>query len=334
MAGVKRFSAKQKTAMTWWAEPRYREYDAFICDGAVRSGITLSMGLGFFLWAMRRFNGEQFALCGKTRESIRRNLLPGVLPLLGELGFRWEEKVSKGELRIWCGRRENTYYLFGGKDEGSAALIQGITLAGVLLDEVALMPRSFVEQACARCSVAGAKLWFSCNPAGPGLLKLLAVASFFVCMSMMCNAILQANGRAALPIWFIAIGSATKLIVNFILVQMPSVGIKGAPVGTLVCFMLVSVMELIAIKRVTPHPPKYLRVFVKPVVAAAIMGAAARAAYGILAGHLGNTMSVAGGIVVGAIVYAILVLVLRIVSKDDLSLMPKGDKIAKLLHIK
>ena len=165
-------------------------------------------------------------------------------------------------------------------------------------------------------------------------LMVLGIASAFVCMMLLCNAILQANGRAALPIWFIAIGSATKLIVNFILVQMPSVGIKGAPVGTLVCFMLVSVMELIAIKRVTPHPPKYLRVFVKPVLAAAIMGAAARAAYGVLAGHLGNTMSVAGGIVVGAIVYAILVLVLRIVSKDDLSLMPKGDKIAKLLHIK
>ena len=165
-------------------------------------------------------------------------------------------------------------------------------------------------------------------------LMVLGIASAFVCMMLLCNAILQANGRAALPIWFIAIGSATKLIVNFILVQMPSVGIKGAPVGTLVCFMLVSVMELIAIKRVTPHPPKYLRVFVKPVLAAAIMGAAARAAYGILSGHLGNTMSVAGGIVVGAIVYAILVLVLRIVSKDDLSLMPKGDKIAKLLHIK
>ena len=165
-------------------------------------------------------------------------------------------------------------------------------------------------------------------------LMVLGIASAFVCMMLLCNAILQANGRAALPIWFIAIGSATKLIVNFILVQMPSVGIKGAPVGTLVCFMLVSVMELIAIKRVTPHPPKYLRVFVKPVLAAAIMGAAARAAYGILAGHLGNTMSVAGGIVVGAIVYAILVLVLRIVSKDDLSLMPKGDKIARLLHIK
>ena len=163
------FSEKQKRVLGWWTRgSAERGRDALICDGAVRSGKTLCLGLSFVLWSMARFQGQQFALCGKTRESIRRNPLPGVLPLLGELGFRWEEKVSKGELKIRCGRRENTYYLFGGKDEGSAALIQGITLAGVLLDEVALMPRSFVEQACARCSVAGAKLWFSCNPAGPG----------------------------------------------------------------------------------------------------------------------------------------------------------------------
>ena len=117
---------------------------------------------------MARFRRQQFALCGKTTESVRRNLLSSVLPVLGELGFQWEEKVSRNQLKVRCGGVENTYFLFGGKDEGSAALIQGVTLAGVLLDEVALMPRSFVEQACARCSVTGAKLWFSCNPAGPG----------------------------------------------------------------------------------------------------------------------------------------------------------------------
>lgn len=78
-------------------------------------------------------------------------------------------------MKIRCGGVENTYFLFGGKDEGSAALIQGVTLAGVLMDEVALMPRSFVEQACARCSVTGAKFWFSCNPAGPGALVLSGV---------------------------------------------------------------------------------------------------------------------------------------------------------------
>ena len=167
MAGVKRFSAKQKTAMTWWAEPRYREYDAIICDGAVRSGKTLSMGLGFFLWAMRRFNGEQFALCGKTIVSLRRNVLHEILPKVTALGFRCEEKRSENLVIVRSGGRENRFYLFGGYDEGSAALIQGVTLAGVLFDEAALMPRSFVEQASARCSVAGSKLWFNCNPEGP-----------------------------------------------------------------------------------------------------------------------------------------------------------------------
>ncbi|MDR3999018.1 oligosaccharide flippase family protein [Evtepia sp.] len=169
---------------------------------------------------------------------------------------------------------------------------------------------------------------------GTQCLMVLGIASIFVCIMLLCNAILQANGRTALPIWFIAIGSAIKLGVNFVLVQMPSVGIKGAPVGTLVCFGVVSVLELAAIKRVTPHPPKYLRVFGKAAVAAVLMGAAAWASYGLLSGHFGNTLSVAGAILVGCVVYVILVVALRVVSKDDLSLMPKGEKIAKLLRIR
>ena len=167
MAGVKKFSAKQKEAMTWWANPKYRQFDAIICDGAVRSGKTLSMGIGFFLWAMKRFDERQFALCGKTIVSLRRNVLHEILPWLGGLGFRCEEKRSENLLIVRCGGRENRFYLFGGHDEGSAALIQGITLAGVLFDEAALMPRSFVEQASARCSVSGSRLWFNCNPEGP-----------------------------------------------------------------------------------------------------------------------------------------------------------------------
>ena len=165
-------------------------------------------------------------------------------------------------------------------------------------------------------------------------MLILGVASVFVCIMLLCNAILQANGRTALPIWFIAIGSAAKLATNFFLVQQPSFGIKGAPVGTLVCFVLVAVMELTAIKRVTPRPPRYSRVFLKPAIASAVMGGAVWAGYGFLSRHMGNTVSVGGSILMGVVVYAILVVVLRIVSKDDLSLMPKGDKIARLLHIK
>lgn len=163
------FSEKQKLVLTWWCGGTPDSgHEAIICDGAVRSGKTLCMGLSFFWWAMARFRGRQFGLCAKTLGGLRRNLLSGLLPVLREMGFECTERTAQNLLRVRFGRRENTFYLFSGKDEGSAALIQGITLAGVLLDEVALMPRSFVEQACARCSVSGSKLWFSCNPEGPG----------------------------------------------------------------------------------------------------------------------------------------------------------------------
>ncbi|MBR3752288.1 MAG: PBSX family phage terminase large subunit [Ruminiclostridium sp.] len=166
---IQAFSPKQRQVLGWWRQgAETAGMDAIICDGAVRSGKTLCLGLSFLLWTMTRFHRQQFALCGKTTESVRRNLLSSVLPLLEELGFAWEEKISRNWMKVRFGGRENTFFLFGGKDEGSAALIQGVTLAGVLLDEVALMPRSFVEQACARCSVTGAKFWFSCNPEGPG----------------------------------------------------------------------------------------------------------------------------------------------------------------------
>ena len=157
------FSPRQRQLFRWWRE----SYDAVICDGAVRSGKTFAMGTAFFLWAMSCYQDRQFGLCAATLNSVRRNLLAPVLPLLRWLGFEVWEKVSRNQITIRLGGRENTFYLYGGRNEGSPALIQGVTLAGVLLDEVALMPRSFVEQACARCSVEGSRLWFSCNPEGP-----------------------------------------------------------------------------------------------------------------------------------------------------------------------
>lgn len=162
------FSEKQILTLTWWSDSSpYEDFDAIICDGAVRSGKTLCMGISFICWAMRRFEGRQFGLCGKTIISLRRNVVSVLLPVMRDLGFDCREQVSKNLFTVSFGGRENTFYLFGGKDEGSQALIQGSTFAGVLLDEVALMPRSFVEQACARCSVSGSKLWFNCNPEGP-----------------------------------------------------------------------------------------------------------------------------------------------------------------------
>ena len=163
----KPFSPKQKLALRWWALPQYQNYDAIICDGAVRSGKTVCMSLGFVCWATTCFQGTAFALCGKTITALRRNVVTPLLQTLQTLGFSCTEKSSRNYVEIALGNRSNRFYLFGGKDESSAALIQGITLGGVFLDEVALMPRTFVEQALARCSLHAAKMWFNCNPDHP-----------------------------------------------------------------------------------------------------------------------------------------------------------------------
>ena len=162
------FSPKQKRVLTWWIPGSVdASFDAIVCDGAVRSGKTMAMGLSFFLWAMACFDGKKFGVCGKTISSLRRNVLSEILPRLEGLGATWKEKRTENLVTVAFWGHENQFYIFGGRDESSASLIQGITFAGVLLDEVALMPQSFVEQACARCSVAGSRLWFNCNPAGP-----------------------------------------------------------------------------------------------------------------------------------------------------------------------
>lgn len=146
----------------------HTSYDALICDGAVRSGKTSVMSLSFILWAMDGFDRCNFAFCGKSVGSVERNIMRPLLAvqyLQTEFGLRYTQ--GGHTLTVRRGQKENYFYLFGGKDESSYSLIQGITLAGVLLDEVALMPRSFVEQALARCSVDGARFWFNCNPETP-----------------------------------------------------------------------------------------------------------------------------------------------------------------------
>jgi PBSX family phage terminase large subunit len=152
--------------MTWWIRPELKNYDALICDGSIRSGKTLSMSIGFVNWSMHEFNGQTFAICGKTIEALRRNVT-SKLPTWLEGLYKITEKRAQNQIIISGGGHTNTYYLFGGKDESSYQLIQGITLAGVLFDEVALMTRSFVEQAMARCSISGSKFWFNCNPENP-----------------------------------------------------------------------------------------------------------------------------------------------------------------------
>ena len=164
---IKKLSSKQKQ-LFYWCHGK-NKYDNIIADGAVRSGKTIIMAISFIHWAMRYFKNSSFAFAGKTIKSTERNI---IIPVLNSVDltdyFDLYYSKSGNYLIVKSGDKTNIFYLFGGKDEGSYSLIQGITLSGVLFDEVALMPKSFVEQAIARTlSEKNAKLWFNCNPENP-----------------------------------------------------------------------------------------------------------------------------------------------------------------------
>ncbi|MCI8623769.1 MAG: PBSX family phage terminase large subunit [Provencibacterium sp.] len=157
-------SEKQKSILAF----PYSQYDALICDGAVRSGKTSIEVVAFIDWAMREFSGQRFGICGKTVGSATENMvIPYISRSYAKRRYTLHWRRSQKILEVRRGRRVNYFEVFGGRDESSFTLIQGRTLAGVLLDEVVLMPESFVNQALARCSVEGARIWFSCNPGNP-----------------------------------------------------------------------------------------------------------------------------------------------------------------------
>ena len=164
----KPFSKRQKQILTWWLPSSpVKDYDGIIADGAIRSGKTVCMSLSFVFWAMKQFSGQNFAMCGKTIGSFRRNVLFWLKIMLRSRGYKVMDHRADNLVEISRNGVNNCFYIFGGKDERSQDLIQGITLAGLFCDEVALMPESFVNQATGRCSVDGSKYWFNCNPDGP-----------------------------------------------------------------------------------------------------------------------------------------------------------------------
>lgn len=159
-----RLSAKQLEVATWWSVGSGRSSkDGVIAEGAVRSGKTVAMLIGFLLWSQRRFRGADFIVAGRTIGSLKRNVVSPMLDMMTAMGWRWGYNRSEGVVEVGG----NRYHLFGASNEKSQDVLQGMTAAGCLADEVALFPRSFVDQMAARCSVEGSKLWFNCNPSFP-----------------------------------------------------------------------------------------------------------------------------------------------------------------------
>jgi len=161
-------SKKQRMLFNWWQEDSpVNGHNGIIADGAIRSGKTVAMAVSFVMWAMSNFDRENFIMAGKTVKSFQRNVLKPLQAILPGRGYNCRYIQTDGLLRVSRGLKTNDFYIFGGKDEASQDLVQGLTAAGAYFDEVALMPESFVNQATGRLSVDGSKMWFNCNPEAP-----------------------------------------------------------------------------------------------------------------------------------------------------------------------
>jgi len=178
------------------------------------------------------------------------------------------------------------------------------------------------------------------NEQGPALLAILGIASFFVCLTMMTNAILQAYGHERVPVWTMPIGGAVKIALNWILIGNAAIGVRGAAISSVACYLVISIINIVSICIRVPEHPDFVKVFVRPVIATMVMGAAAWLAYTGLSsvlgtdGRLGITLAMGIAIVCACIVYAVMIIAIRAITKEELELVPKGDKIAKLLRIK
>lgn len=176
---------------------------------------------------------------------------------------------------------------------------------------------------------------------GGSLLAVLGLASIFVCLMLISNSILQSYGRVHVPVFTMLAGGVVKIVLNYNLTAVPSINIHAAPFGTLVCFVIVAVLDLFFVRCTMEDKPHYLRIFTKPLIASVVMAICAKLSFRFFASHIAlasatltQAANVALTVALAVVVYALLVLALRIVTRDDLALLPKGDKLARILHVR
>lgn len=146
------------------------------------------------------------------------------------------------------------------------------------------------------------------------------------------NGILQGVNRQVLPMKNLAIGAVAKIILTYVLVAIPSLNIKGAAIGSVFVYGIALILNLRDMKRYTKVRVDFMLTYIKPTAASVIMGVCAFASYKILFGALGsNSLATLGAVVVGVIVYAVLILATKAITKEEIGRLPKGGKLVKIL---
>ena len=167
------------------------------------------------------------------------------------------------------------------------------------------------------------------------MMAILGLAVIFNSLVLLLNAIMQAHGDVTTPVVNMLLGGIVKIIVNYILVGIPALGIVGAPVGTLVCYIFITALDVIAMRRSITSRPAIFKNLARPLAASAIMGAATWVVWQVLDRALpSRTLACLAALAFAVVLYVVLAVCLRCVTYADCMLLPKGEKIAKLLHIR
>ena len=218
--------------------------------------------------------------------------------------------------------------------------------AGIMSSSVKLMNLFALPAGVGMCVLAYplyTVLFGSGDANGPMVQAIMGISSYFVCFQLVSTALVQASGHERIPIIAMAVGSAVKMVINWVLVGTPGVGILGAPISTLFCYMIISLINMVGLMIKLPVKPKLASAFIKPLICTGIMGACAWSVYGLLSayggslfsgGRLQMALSMGISIVAAIVIYFVLIIVTGTITKEDMALVPKGEKIAKLLHIK
>ena len=338
--------------------------------GAI-AGVTCGTALGFLflLWALHRCPRQHGGPVEPTGETLRQLLKIGVpITVAGgamSLMTLLDQSLVLGTLQSRLGlSAKAAAELYGQYAFGmtlfvlppsfiyplSVSLIPAITQAKARHDEgtAARLTASALRITALLAFPMGAGLSVLAGPilqllypavpetaqAAAYHLTVLGIASIFVCLMVVTNGILQANGRESVPIWTLLACGVLKIVTNYLMVGNPDMGIRGAPVGTLYSYALIVVLNMIAVHRCMKGQVDFFRCLWRPGLCTAVMALAARSAYGLLAAHVSQNLAAVAAIAAAAAVYVILALALGAVTADDLRHFKKGEKWVQRLHLR
>lgn len=164
------------------------------------------------------------------------------------------------------------------------------------------------------------------------VLTTMGIAVIFVATSTPICSMLQAIGHVDMPLKLMLIGMTAKIVTNYVLVGIPEINIQGAPIGTLVCYVFISVVGIFFLCRYTKIVPNFMSILIKPLLAALVCGVGAFVSYSLLDNFMSGKIATILAVVVAIIVYIICLFLFKAIQKDDILQMPKGEKIVSLLE--